>query len=356
MSARLLRFLASLRARLRRGAAWLADGWALAVAMLRSPRQMLLQWPPGEVVLGPRVCVFVHYDRRGAARPYVVHYVRALAESGLSVVLVSNAGRLTEAAEAALRPHCAAILVRRNVGYDFGAMREGLEHFRLPRADTEMVLLVNDSVYGPFTGLASVLDRIDFAQADVWGATESWQRSYHLQSFFLAAGPAALHSAAWRRFWRGVRPVQSKRFVIRRYEVGLTQAVLRDGLRCRAVWGYAALVDATGEVAIDSHGALAVDAEEGMPAYPDPVERLRRIQAHRIRHHAVTSAPLNPTSDLWRQLLRAGFPFLKRELLRNNPTHVADIADWREEVVALSGAVPEWIETDLRRTLRDRAP
>ena len=96
---------------------------------------------------------------------------------------------------------CAAVLVRRNVGYDFGAWRDALERFALPRADTESLLLVNDSVYGPLGRIEEVLARIDFRQAELWGLTESWQSRYHLQSFFLAVAPSAMASAAWRQFW-----------------------------------------------------------------------------------------------------------------------------------------------------------
>lgn len=83
---------------------------------------------------------------------------------------------------------------------------------------------------------------------------------------------------------------------------------------------------------------------------------MRRIHAHRIRHSVATRTPLNPTSDLWRQLIQAGFPFMKRELLRDNPSHVSDIIDWRDEVIARFGAVPEAIEHDLRRVMRNRVP
>jgi lipopolysaccharide biosynthesis protein len=59
-----------------------------------------------------------------------------------------------------------------------------------------MVLLVNDSIYGPLAPLEPILARIDLEAADLWGATESWQTRYHLQSFFLAAGRTVLTSPA----------------------------------------------------------------------------------------------------------------------------------------------------------------
>ena len=290
---------------------------AYLVAFVRSPRQLLQSWPAGEIPLGPRVAVFVHFDRRGGVRPHVRNYVATLQQCGFSVVFVTNSGRLREDSLAFLRPLCAGIMVRRNVGYDFGAMREGLDFLRLPRPNTEMVLIANDSVYGPLRPLDPLLARIDFDRADVWGATESWQTRYHLQSYFMIAGRRALESEVWRRFWAQVRPVQSKRWVVSRYEVGLTQALVRGGLRCAAVCS--PTIELVGRVDPAPDGAAA---------------RRRRVcqRSERCRlaaampgwisgHGAVALPPVEPDLGFvgGSAALQAGYPFLKRELLRDNP-------------------------------------
>lgn len=252
----------------------------------------------------------MHFDPAGRVTAAVLHYVTALHEAGLSVLFVSNTGHLEAEAWQALRPLCAGILVRRNVGYDFGAMREGLAHWRLPRADTRMVLLANDSVLGPFVPLRPILDRIDFTTADVWGAVDTRQRRHHLQSWFLAAGRRALDDPAWARFWSRVRPVQSKAWVIGHYEVAFTAAMQRAGLRVQALWPYADLLDRVQAVrAFGGSGEL---------------RQYARIAKFLRRGHA-----LNPTADLWRYLRAAGCPFIKRELVGANPARVADAADAR---------------------------
>ena len=317
------------------------------MSFLRDPRQVVSMWPAGEIPLGPRVAVFIHFDRRGAVGAHTVRYVRALSEAGLSVVFVTNSGLLRPEAMAALQPLCAGVIVRRNIGYDFGAMRDGIETLRLPRADTESMLLVNDSLYGPLGPLGPALGRMDFAKADVWGATDSWQGCYHVQSYFVAVGRKVLDSAVWRRFWSGVRPVKSKIWVVLRYELGLSRALVRGGFDVAALWRYHDLIET-----VDP--AFLIQADRDAPVNEEPMIAMRRIHAHRIRHNVAVRQPLNPTSDLWRQLIRAGFPFVKRELLRDNPSEVADVSDWRDEVRARFGAVPEAIEQDLRRVMRNR--
>ena len=269
------------------------------------------------------MAIFCHFDRRGEVREHVLHYVSGLGRAGFEIVFVTNSGRLRPDAQERLRALCAAILVRRNIGYDFGGWREALDRLALPLADAEMLVLANDSVYGPLGPMDDMLARIDFAEADVWGLTDSWQSRYHLQSFFLAIGPRVLGDPAWCAFWRTVRPVPSKHWVIDKYEVGFTQAMLRAGFRCKAVWPYSDLA-----ARIDPRHLI--DAREGKDAFTaDPMLEIRRSHTRRIREAASRRVPLNPTSDLWRQLLLAGFPFIKRELLRDNPTRVADVADWR---------------------------
>jgi len=315
----------------------------------RSPRRLLSRWPEGEMALGPKVCVYVHWDGAGEVRDHVLHHVRSLAEAGLSVVFVTNAGFLRPAAMAALQGVCAGVLIRSNVGYDFGAWREGFEILQLPRPDTEMVVMANDSVYGPVRPLHDLIGAFDFSQADIWGCTESWQTRYHLQSYLIAFSPRVVASDAWRSFWAGVRPTWSKMWLVRLYEIGLTQAMLKAGFTCRAIWPYQRLVN-------DLDPDLLTDHTEGGPNLADPTVRARQYQTRHIRNLSVLRRPLNPTSDLWRQLMQTRFPFIKRELLRDNPTHVPDVAEWREVAVAQSAANLQPIERDLQRTLRDRTP
>jgi lipopolysaccharide biosynthesis protein len=297
--------------------------------------------------MGENVALFIHFDKQGRVGDHVLAYVRALYNHGFSVIFVSNSGHQRPNCVSALKPLCRAIVVRRNVGYDFGAIREALDLFGLPRRNTQRLLIANDSVYGPLSSLKPMLARADFAKADLWGATDSWQHRYHLQSYFLLVSPAAMAHPAWVSFWRKVRPVSSKKWVVSRYEIGLTQKLLNAGLGCRSLWPYQELVDQVVNEPLDS--MLEVAAQ-------DPLTQMRVRATRRLRAAIAHRAPLNPTADLWRQLLQVGFPFLKVELIRKNPTGVPDVADWRYVVANIPGADPEVIERDLKQKIRNRSP
>jgi hypothetical protein len=324
----------------------------MLVGRLRRQRQIVSFWPELPVILPPKVVIFVHFDRYGGVRRQLFSYMREFAASGRAVVFVTNAGLLKPEAEAELRQICSAVIIRRNRGYDFGAWREGIEHLGLPRADTEELILVNDSVFGPLRPIGDMLEKLDYGAADIWGLTESWQTRYHLQSFFLAFGPAALRSASFKKFWANVRPVPAKSYIVKTYEVGITQVMLKAGLRCAAIWKYDVLTGLVEGAALEKLLALEV-SELGKT---DPIHITRRLQVMKVRDCVARRIAMNPTSDLWRQLLLSGFPFIKRELLRDNPSGVQDIGDWINVARDIFGSTPETILADLRLMMKDTTP
>lgn len=339
--------LAPKPARTRQFTAEANAGLALLASYFRTGAQIMSVWPNAGVALGPLVAVFVHFDPTCHVQDFVVNYLVALRDAGLSVVFVSNCPALDEASLARVKPHCAAIILRRNVGHDFGAIRDALRVIGLPRDNTQSLLIANDSVFGPLQDLRPILDKIDFDKADLWGATESWQHRYHLQSFFLVASRRALTSPAWARFWRRMRLVQSRYWVVQRYEIGLTQAMLAGGLRCAAIWSYDSLTRMLPPPDLDGEGQRILGV--------DPADDMRRGHLDRLRNHIVAAIPMNPTAEFWRQLLLAGFPFIKRELLRSNPARVADLVEWRDVVRAVSRVDLTPFEAQLQREPTDRA-
>lgn len=296
----------------------------------------------------PRVAVFSHFDARGVVHDFVRYYLREIHEAGYTIVFVSNAPRLRPADVEWLRPFCGAILRRNNVGLDFGAFKDGIAAIPEPRR-REALLLANDSVYGPFYELRQVVARMDPGESDVWSITDSWDRRFHLQSFFLLFGPRALASEAFDRFWRGVRHVQAKAWVISRYEIGLTRAMLAGGLRCRALFPYRT-------VAAGFTEAFRAAKEEEAPGKPDALEaREREFRSH-LLEAIDTGVPLNGTHFFWEYLIQAaGCPFIKRELLRKNPARIPGLPRWEDVIRSVSHYDTDMIVRHLEVSMRNRA-
>ena len=65
--------------------------------------------------------------------------------------------------------------------------------------------------------------------------------------------------------------------------------------------------------------------------------------------------PLNPTHFLWGTLIAMGCPFLKRELLRDNPARIPGVLRWEKVVRSVSDYDPDLIIRDLEMSMRERS-
>jgi Rhamnan synthesis protein F len=166
------------------------------------------------------------------------------------------------------RPGRLLVLRKPNIGYDFGSWSIALQA-RPQIAEAEHVVLANDSMAGPFLSMQSLLSQFLTTQSDVWALTDTTQFGHHLQSYFIGFRNHVLADAVLHRFWFDVRVERSKDDVIRRGEIALSRMLHQEGYVTEAAFPYR---------------RFAPDSE-------------------------------NPAIMHWCELLHAGFPFLKRELI-----------------------------------------
>ena len=245
-----------------------------------------------EVLARDRVVVLAEWSAGAGVREDALAGARAWADAGFGVLVVAARDPWTRLAPPAV-PAGVAVARRANTAYDFGSWAHALRTW--PRlADKDLVVLTNDSLVGPLGDLGPLVDRIDAGDAPVWAATSSRVPTEHLQSYLVAFRGGVLAQPALRDFFGGVRPLRSKREVVRTYEIGLTLAVDAAGLRREVGWTH---------------------EETGQP----------------------------PTIDLtlhaWRALLEAGFPFVKRMLL-TAPQYATQREAVREAVAERTGRTP----------------
>jgi Rhamnan synthesis protein F len=216
-----------------------------------------------------RVAILAHWAGTTSLSRSVTTVVAGLLDDGYHVVLVSTTEDPGQLEWTDGRPPGVTVVRRPNLGYDFGSWATAID--RYPQVlNADRVLLINDSLAGPFAPFDHLLARFHATRADAWGMTDTSQFGRHLQSYCLGFPGRSLQATPIRQFWRDIRVEQSKDDVIWRYEIGLSQLLRRE----RFVW----------DVAVPSHRVVA----DGK----------------------------NPTIIGWRALLDRGFPFVKRELLR----------------------------------------
>jgi lipopolysaccharide biosynthesis protein len=220
-------------------------------------------------------CLFAHYDPDGKVDDYVLRYLKHIKELNFSIVFVSTA-RLPAAAVERLRAECFDVVLRDNIGLDFGSWAAGFA--KHGAAIDGRLLLANDSVYGPIGSLSAAIGRLTSGPADFYGFVESIEIAPHLQSWFLLFEPSVVRDPAFTAILSRSYSAMSKQQIIVQGEVDLTRRLVDAGLRYNALY--------------------------------------RSTQASLIERSLLG----NPSHFLWRELLfDEGIPFLKVELLRDNP-------------------------------------
>jgi len=227
-----------------------------------------------EASLSGEVCLFVTHASTPTLKPHVRAHLESLVSAGFATVLIANTDldRRAVTIDPALLDRLAGCVARENVGFDFAAwghayaLGNGFPH-------CSRLLLVNDSIIGPLgsAAFAALIARLRECSADMVGLTENRTPHRHLQSYFLAFGPRALRSAAFRRAFLGMRSLPTKELVIDAYESSLTRQLEHSGLSAAALFP---------------------------PMYDEPRSG-------------------DDTMSRWRELIDAGFPYVKASLLRS---------------------------------------
>lgn len=238
-----------------------------------------------EIGTAPRLCFFSHFDADDRIDAYVVHYLQQLASAGFTTVFVTTS-QPNEQEMGKLSGLYAEAVFRKNEGLDFGGWAECLA--RYPRIEAELLLLCNDSVYGPFWSLAEFIATLTASPADAYAAVVSLTPELHMMSWFLMLRPSAYRSAAFVDLMSDPVPSSlSKAEIIETYEMGLSRGLAEAGLTYRAAF--------------------------------DP----------RTMGPILSRYPVNPTFNLWRELLvRRLVPFVKIGILRDRPLSVSGLRDW----------------------------
>lgn len=290
-----------------------------------------------------RVAVFNHFDMHGIIHDYVEHYIREIQKAGFAVIFTSNSPKFPESSVEKLKPLVSKIIWRANVGYDFGAFKDGIAAIPDSRA-LDMLLVTNDSMYGPLRDLSDIIAESDPAEADVWGITDCWDRQFHLQSYFLLFHPTALRSKAFQQFWKRLPYYQRKRWVVRYGEIGLTPYLQRFGLRCQALVPYRQTVR-----------TLAPRIEEYLETAKVEDDPIRYRYLETIARAIRDGVPLNQTHFFWDHLLGpARCPFIKRDLLQHNPMAIPFLHHWERILAEHSSYDSRLIVRHLERTMRNR--
>jgi len=195
--------------------------------------QHLLKLHTGELKLTQRVAVLVVFQPQGLSRS-TLFTLDHLRENGWSVLVVSNHS-LTVPDRAKVLSRCSQLMERPNVGYDFGAYRDGVRYLWKIDAKLEKLVLLNDSTWFPIRSNDTSLKRMEALNVDLSGHIYKIENAKkrerdHLESHLLMFGKRFLEHSAFLQFWNNYRMSDNRENTIKRGEKQITQTALSLGL------------------------------------------------------------------------------------------------------------------------------
>jgi lipopolysaccharide biosynthesis protein len=264
-----------------------------------------------------RYAVYVTYDRRSLVADYVVAQVEALARLGYRVLLISNSPKLPSEEVTKVLHYSWKVLHRRNIGHDFSSYKDGIRLIGCMGEVTSLILM-NDSCYGPLFDLAGIEQRARAGGSNILGVTDSWWKDYHLQSYFLRIDSRALRSTAFHDFWRSLPPYLPRTLLIRHGEIRFTQYLVRNGMTTDVLCPYQSVASRAMQLIL---GHLADNSAQLLPSERQYLESLAGAISK--------GTPLNSMHSFWDVLIvEFACPFVKRNLLRQNPARIPGLIEW----------------------------
>jgi len=194
---------------------------------------------------------------------------------------------------------------------------------------------MNDSYLGPFDDLAPMWSHLQASATPWWGATDSAEGAYHVQTALFALKRDVLRSSAFERFLAGYRFPTRRYDIVQEGELGISKALLEGGFTpsvlapaeaLRALWldrvpskleWFEALPDRVGELRLEGQ----MDAKIARS-----LARYARDWYLDMTSVLALGDQINPTLLLWEGLLDTyDFPFIKRDLVLFNPPKTPEI-------------------------------
>lgn len=195
-----------------------------------------------------RLCIYLTYDKEKIVDNYIGCMLKELKTCVANLTVVCNETEVVGGIEN-LEKYADQIYYRENIGFDAGGFKDALCDFigwdRVWQYDE--LVLVNDSMFGPFEPMKDIFRKMDDKKLDFWGLAKAEYGACknnfgldvpeHIQSYFIVVRSQMLHCRQFREYWEEMPYYAAFDELYREYEFKFTQYFAGLGYR------YGALAD-----------------------------------------------------------------------------------------------------------------
>lgn len=181
-----------------------------------------------------RLAVFSHFDKNFVVQNYVFFYLSELSKLNIDIIFVSDCD-IEDKYLNKLSKYVIHSITGRHNEYDFGSYKRGFlfarENLDLNKYDE--LLFINDSCYAPLFPIKNMFDKMSNLNVDFWGVTSNFNSYFsnmsHIQSYFIAFKKQVFLSDLFNNFILNIKQEINKKEVIKKYEIGLTDLLNKNG-------------------------------------------------------------------------------------------------------------------------------
>ncbi len=161
-------------------------------------------------------------------------WLEALSRNRVNLVIVVNSNS-SDSVLNELTSLSHTVIVRYNIGRDFGAYKDALIYVKKYADDIDTIILGNDSVY--YCG--KDLDKLirNFIECpDLCGITDNRDTKYHIQSYLLSFGKNLLRQDIFWQFWKSYLPIGTRHWAIMKGEIAFSQKMIQAGVKIKVLF------------------------------------------------------------------------------------------------------------------------
>ena len=181
-----------------------------------------------------RICIYLTYDKQKIIDSYIGYMLSELKTCVEYLAVVCNMTEITCGLDI-LEKYADKVFYRENIGFDAGGFKEALCNYIGWKKILEYdeLVLVNDSLFGPFKPMKSIFAEMDNCKVDYWGLATHGANGdnilKHIQSYFLVIRSRMLHSVLFKKYWEDMPFYVTFLDVVYQHEVKFTSYFKRLG-------------------------------------------------------------------------------------------------------------------------------
>jgi len=230
-----------------------------------------------------RTAIFAHYDKNNKIKDYVLYYLQELSKIANNIIFVSDCD-LDNSQIDKIKNITRHIIAKNHNEYDFGSYKYGYIYAKENNLlNVDELIFANDSCFGPLIPFEHIWDKMNKKECDYWGITENkTDVNFHIQSYFMTFKENVFKSNVFNEFILSVKKEENKNKIIEKYEIGLTETLIKNNFKAETYCSHLIDRKITQEL-VFKHNTPFIKKIEVLNLYPDFTKLICKTIFKRIK-------------------------------------------------------------------------